>query len=196
VGDDGSDYGRALADAVAIGAASDGIRIVKSSAGAGADFYGAQAPTAAAAFFNRVAAADPSAKLFGTSSLDSSSFTKALSTSVHHLFVSIPGFLTKDLTAAGKRFVAQFKSAYGHSPNVEAIFGYEAMEAVLRVIQREGTLADDRTSVIKGFLSQREVSGVVGEYSIDSSGDTSLNAFVFAHPVGGELVPFLAAPTG
>jgi len=195
VGDDGSDYGRALADAVATGAASAGIKIVGSSAGAAGDFYGAQSPTAAASFFNRVASANPSAKLFGTSSLDSSAFTKALSSSVRNLYVSIPGFLTKDLTTTGRKFVANFKSTYGHDPNVEAIFGYEAMEAVLRVVQRERGDANDRTSVIKGFLSQRDVSGVVGTYSIDSSGNTSLDAFVFARPVGGTLVPFQAAPT-
>lgn len=195
VGDDGSDYGRALADAVSVGAASAGIKITGSSTGAAADFYGAQSPTVAASFFNRVAAADPSAKLFGTSSLDSASFTKALAASVHNLYVSIPGFLTKDLTAAGKRFVTEFKAAYGHTPNVEAIFGYEAMDSVLRVIERERGDADDRTSVIKGFLSQHGVSGVVGTYSMDSSGNSSLDAFVFARPVGGTLVPFQAAPT-
>jgi branched-chain amino acid transport system substrate-binding protein len=196
VGDDGSDYGRALADAVSTGAASAGIKLAGSSAGAGGDFYGAQSPTAAASFFNRVAASDPSAKLFGTSSLDAAAFTRALSASVHNLYVSIPGFMPKDLTSAGRKFVSDFKAAYGHSPNVEAIFGYEAMDAVLRVLQRERAEAADRTSVIKGFLSQRDVSGVVGTYSIDSAGDTNLDAFVFARPSGGKLVPFQAAPSG
>jgi ABC-type branched-subunit amino acid transport system substrate-binding protein len=195
VSDDGSDYGRALADVVSTGAASAGIKITGSSTGAGADFYGAESPSAAASFFNHVAAADPTAKLFGTSSLDSASFTKALSASVHNLYVSIPGFMPKALTSAGRKFVADFKAAYGHSPNVEAIFGYEAMAAVLRVIQRERGEANDRTAVTKGFLSQRGVTGVVGTYSIDSAGNSNLDAFVFARPDSGKLVPFQAAPT-
>jgi hypothetical protein len=35
---------------------------------------------------------------------------------------------------------------------------------------------------------------VLGSYSIDSYGNTSLDAFVFAQLRGGKLVPFAAAP--
>ncbi|MGC9219991.1 MAG: hypothetical protein ACP5H2_01400 [Solirubrobacteraceae bacterium] len=196
IGDDGSIYGRALADEMAVKAAGAGLHISRSSADAPADFYAAQSPTAAATFFNHVASANPAAKLFGTSSLDNSAFTAALSRSVRRLYVSIPGFMPGDLTAAGRRFQSAFVSAYHHTPNVEAIFGYEAMAAVLRVLARAGSKADDRSTVIKEFLSQRNVTGVVGTYSIDSSGNTTLDAFVFAHPRGGKLVPFQAAPVG
>ena len=97
-------------------------------------FYGAESPTAAAKFFNHIASIAPNAKLFGPSSLNSAAFTSALSSSVHNLYVSIPGFMPKDLPAEGKAFVTAFKTAYHHAPNIEAIFGYEAMSAVLRVL--------------------------------------------------------------
>lgn len=196
VTNDGSDYGRALADAVSSGARAAGITISRTLTGAGAAFDGSQSPSAAARFFNHAAGAAPSAKLFGPSSLDSSAFTAALSGSVHDLYVSIPGYLPKDLPAAGRSFVAAFRSAYGHTPNVEAIFGYEAMSALLRVLQSAGHGANNRTTVVKDFLSQRKVPSVLGSYSIDSAGNTSLGAFVFAHPRGGKLVPFTAAPAG
>jgi branched-chain amino acid transport system substrate-binding protein len=193
VGHDSSDYGRAIADAVGSDAKASGITLSSSLSGAAGDFYGSQSPTAAATFFNHAAAADPSAKLFGPSSLDASSFTKALSSSVKNLYVSIPGFLPKDLTAAGKKFVADFRAAYHHTPNVEAIFGYQAMQAVLYVIKRERKDADDRTAVVNGFLSQKGVSGVVGTYSINSAGNSNVDAFVFARLQSGALVPFRAA---
>ena len=194
VANDGSDYGRAIADAVAGDATADGISVAKSLSGAAGVFYGAQSPTAAAKFFNHAASAAPSAKLFGPSSLNSSSFSSAISGSVHNLYVSIPGYLPKDLPAAGKSFVSDFKTAYNHTPNVEAIFGFEAMSALLRVLASEGDKANERASVVSGFIDQRKVASVLGTYSIDSAGNTSLDAFVFARMSGGKLVPFIAAP--
>jgi ABC-type branched-subunit amino acid transport system substrate-binding protein len=194
VANDGSDYGKAIADAVSSDASAAGITAAKSLSAAGAAFYGAESPTAAAKFFNNAASAAPKAKLFGPSSLNSGAFTAALSGSVHNLYVSIPGYLPKDLPAAGKSFVADFKTAYGHSPNVEAIFGYEAMSALLRVLADEGKKANNRTDVVSAFLKQRKVSSVLGTYSINSTtGNTSLDAFVFARMSGGKLVPFVAA---
>ncbi len=193
VANDGSDYGKAIADAVAADAQKLGINAASSLSSAGAIFYGAQSPTAAARFFNHAVTVAPNATLFGPSSLNASAFTAAISGSVRNLYVSIPGFLPKDLPAAGKQFVVAFKSAYGHTPNVEAIFGYEAMSALLHVLETEGVKANNRSDVVAAFLNQRNVQSVLGEYSIDKTGNTSLNAFVFAHMRAGKLVPFTAA---
>jgi ABC-type branched-subunit amino acid transport system substrate-binding protein len=195
VGDDGSDYGRALADAVRSDARSAGLTI-ESSIGEEVNgyFYAARSPASAAHFFNHVASMSPTAKLFGPSSLNSSAFTTALSSSVHNLYVSIPGFLPKDLPAAGRSFVTAFRTAYGHAPNVEAVFGYEAMSALLHVLASEGHKADNRTTIVSGFMHQRKVQSVLGTYSIDGAGNTDLRAFVFARMRGGRLVPFTAAP--
>jgi ABC-type branched-subunit amino acid transport system substrate-binding protein len=196
VANDGSDYGKAIADAVRSDAQAARLTL-ESSVGEEDNgyFYGAQSPGTAAKYFNHIASMAPTAKLFGPSSLDDAAFTSAIAPSVHNLYVSIPGFMPKDLTAEGKSFVTAFKAAYHHAPNTEAIFGYEAMSAVLRVIERAGESANSRASVISGFIGQRKVSSVLGTYPIDSSGNTSLDAFVFARMRNGKLVPFAAAPT-
>lgn len=195
VASDGSDYGRAIAHAVGGDAHAAGITSAATAKGAAAVFYGAQSPTAAAKFFNHIASMAPAAKLFGPASLNSGAFTSAISGSVHNLYVSIPGYLPKDLPATGRDFVSAFRTAYGHAPNVEAIFGFEAMSALLRVLEQAGRHANDRTTVVKDFLSQKRVPSALGSYSIDSSGNTSLDGFVFAHMRGGKLVPFTAAPS-
>jgi hypothetical protein len=197
VASDSSDYGRALADAVAADAHGAGITVTHSPAAAGAIFYAAQTPATAARYFNRVGAQAPSAKLFGPSSLNFGSFASLLSPTVApRVYVSIPGYLPKDLTAAGRAYLAAFRLAYHHSPNVEAIFGYAAMSALLHVLAREGAAANDRTADVKEFLAQRNASSLLGSYSIDSAGNSNLNAFVFARVRGGRLVPFAAAPQG
>ncbi|HEX3618492.1 MAG TPA: ABC transporter substrate-binding protein [Solirubrobacteraceae bacterium] len=197
VANDGSDYGRALADVVRGDAEAAGLKI-EPSVGEEVNgyFYGGESPSAAAKFFNQIATTAPTAKLFGPASLNSSAFTSALSSAVHNLYVSIPGYLPKDLPAEGKAFVAAFKTRYGHTPNTVAIFGYEAMAALLRVLAHEGANADNRADVVTAFLKQSKVPSVLGSYSIDSSGNTSLDAFVFARMRAGKLVPFAAAPQG
>jgi branched-chain amino acid transport system substrate-binding protein len=193
--DDGSVYGRAIADAVRSDARAAGLTIDDNvSEAVNGYFYGVKSPAAAAKFFNHIASVAPTAKLFGPSSLNSSAFTSALSASVHNLYVSIPGFMPKDLPTAGKSFVSAFKRASGHAPNVEAIFGYEAMAALLSALKAEGKKANDRTDVVTAFMKQHVAGSVLGNYSFPSAGNTSLNAFVFARMRGGKLVPFAAAP--
>ena len=196
VANDGSDYGMAIADAVSSDAQAAGLTL-EASVGEEVNgyFYGAQSPSAAAKFFNHIASMAPTAKLFGSSSLNSAAFTSAISSSAHNLYVSIPGFVPKDLPAEGKAFVTAFKAAYHHTPNTEAIFGYAAMSAVLGVLQSAGSGANDRNTVIKDFLAQRNVPSALGTYSIDKAGNTNLDAFVFARMRNGKLVPFAAAPT-
>jgi branched-chain amino acid transport system substrate-binding protein len=192
---DGSDYGAAIAYAVShdVGA---GITVVGSQAAADGVFYGSASPTVAAHFFNGVAGSNTTAKLFGPSALDAPAFVSALSPAVRNLYISVPGFLKADLTPAGAAFVTQFKSTFGHEPAPQAIFGYEAMAAVLSVLKQAGTAANDRTTVVKDFFAIKNRPSVLGTYSIDSNGDTSLAPFVFSRLQGGRLMPFKFVSAG
>ncbi|MDE3131941.1 MAG: ABC transporter substrate-binding protein [Acidobacteriota bacterium] len=198
VGNDGSVYGRAIADAVRSDAQAAGLTL-EPSVGEEVNgyFYGAMSPAAAARFFNRIARMAPTAKLFGPSSLNSGAFTAALAVAAaKQVYVTIPGYLRKDLPVRGRKFVSGFVRAYHHAPNVTAIFGYEAMSALLRVLQHAGGRANNRTTVVRGFMHQRKVSSVLGSYSIDSAGNTTLGGFVIARVRGGRLVPVSAAQLG
>jgi branched-chain amino acid transport system substrate-binding protein len=189
VSSDGSDYGRAIANAVT-NDAGGGITLVSSQAAADGVFYGSASPTVAARFFNGVAGSNPSAKLFGPSALDAPRFVSSLSSTVQNLYISVPGFLKADLNQAGTTFASQFDATFGHAPAVQAIFGYEAMAAVLSVLKEAGTAANDRATVVKNFFSIKDRPSVLGTYSIDSNGDTSIAPFVFSRLQGGQLVPF------
>jgi branched-chain amino acid transport system substrate-binding protein len=193
VGDDGSDYGAAIAQAVKQGAgvAPGSITISGGESGAGAIFYGSDSPQAAAKFFD---GAPAGAKLFGPSALDTPSFTAALSGSVHNLYISSPGFLNSDLPPAGRTFESQFAAAYGHQPTPQAIFGYEAVAAVLGVVQQAGAGANNRATVVRDFFKLKDRASALGSYSIDKRGDTSLSAFVLSRLRAGTLVPFKSLP--
>jgi ABC-type branched-subunit amino acid transport system substrate-binding protein len=194
ISDDGSNYGKAIAQAVRTDAGSASLTVSTSEFGSDGMFYGAQAPRKAATFFNAAVKAAPGAKLFGSSSLDTPAFTSALSSGVHRLYVSTPGFMPSALNSDGKAFRSEFAAAYHHQPATQAIFGFEAMSAVLHVLTEAGASANQRGVVVHDFLGIRNRPSALGTYSIGSNGNTSLDAFVFNRLSDGSLTPFKAAP--
>jgi branched-chain amino acid transport system substrate-binding protein len=195
VGTDGSQYGGAVAQAVRTDAARASISLVPTPAGAGAVFYGASSLAAAARLFNSTASSSPTVKLFGPSALSDTALVALLAPSVRNLYVSAPGFLPGGLTAQAKtQFVGPFVSAYHHAPAPQAIFGYEAMSALLAVLRQAGSSAGDRHTVVSDFFGIRNRNSVLGSYSINAAGDTSIAPFIFSRLAGGKLVPFKSVP--
>jgi branched-chain amino acid transport system substrate-binding protein len=188
VTDDGGPYGATIANAVKRDAAGT-ISVVGSLSGADGAFYGGSSPTAAARFFQSATSANPQIKLFAPSALDDPTIVGRLGGS-GNLYLSAPGFLKSSLTPSGSQFVSQFATTYGHAPVPQAIFGYEAMSAVLAVLREAGTAANNRSTVVRDFLSIKNRQSVLGTYSMSSTGDTSIAPFVFSRLQQGKLVPF------
>jgi branched-chain amino acid transport system substrate-binding protein len=195
VASDGEQYGAAIALEVRQDAKTAGVTVATSPSGADGVFYGASAASRAATTdavhsLDQAAESSPNAKLFVPSGLWNDTFVSGLSPAAQqHLFVSSPGFLPKDLPAAGRTFVSQFRNAYGHAPAPQAIFGYEAMSALLQVLNQAGSLANNRADVVSRFRSLRAASNsVIGAYSING-GDPNIAPFIFGRVRGGKLVP-------
>jgi branched-chain amino acid transport system substrate-binding protein len=189
VADDGDPYGAAIAYAIRHDAGGT-LSLTSSQTAADGIFFGSDSPNRAARFFASAAAANPAAKLFGSSALADPAFTAALSPAVRHLYVSAPGFLKQDLSPSGAAFASRFASTYHRAPMPQAIFGYEAMSAVLGVLSEAGAHANNRSTVVHDFLSIKNRNSVLGSYSINSNGDTSIAPFVFSRLQQGNLVPF------
>jgi branched-chain amino acid transport system substrate-binding protein len=202
VADDGSDYGKAIAYAVSHDASTAGISVTQGPASASAVasshvyalFYGASsaAEEYAQTLFGAVnEGQNPRIKLFAPSALDSSALAASLRSAKAQLYASEPGFLTSSLSKSAKQqFLQPFEAAYGHAPSPEAIFGYEVMSAVLSVLREAGAQANNRSKVVHDFFAIRNRPSVLGTYSINSSGDTTLAPFVISRLVSGTLVPY------
>jgi hypothetical protein len=187
---DGSAYGQTLAYEVR-GSSGAPTSASSASAAAGVLFAGSSL-TKAATVFNHAVAANPNVKLFAPSALDDDAFVASLTPAARrNLYVTAPGLLPKQLAAAAPAFPSAFKSAYGHAPAPEAIYGYEAMSSVLAVLHEAASGANNRQAVIKGFFAIKNRSSPLGTYSIDKNGDTNLgpSAFLIEHVKGSTLVP-------
>lgn len=189
IASDGSPYGQAIAAALRGDLGGAGITAASGASGADAVFLAGSNPAA----FTSVLRANPAVKVFAPSAFASDVAVAQLGLAPGaQLVVSSPGFLAKQLTTNGQKFVTDFTSQYGHAPAPQAIFGYEAVAAVLHTLGQAGAKANDRATVVKDFLNLKNVQfALPTAWSITSStGDTSLGAFIFSRLRGGTLRPF------
>jgi branched-chain amino acid transport system substrate-binding protein len=206
VADDGSDYGKAIAYAIRQDASGEGISVVAgaptatgvAASGADAVFYGASArgqSSAQALAAGVVQGQNPKIKLFVPSALDTRSFASSLGSTQVNVYAAEPGFLPNDLSSSAKQqFLTPFQATYGRVPSPEAIFGYEAMSAVLAVLREAGGQANNRSRVVRDFFAIHNRSSVLGTYSINAQGDTNISPFVFSRFARGTLVPYKFVP--
>ncbi len=179
VANDGSAYGKAIAYAVKQDAATAGITVAQGASGADAVFLGGGSLSA----FHSLLTAG--LKLFAPSGLASDAASLPAGT-----YVTEPGLGPKSLTASARsEFINPFKAAYGHAPATQAIFGYEAMAAVLAVLGQAGSDAGNRSTVVHDFFALKRTASVLGTYSIDSNGDPNISPFVVSRVRNGALVP-------
>ena len=86
----------------------------------------------------------------------------------------------------GQKFFQQFTAKYGEkNPDPYAIYGYEAMSLALDAIQRSktGTKAD----ILKAIFATKDRKSVLGTYSIDQNGDTTLTDYGVYSVTNGDL---------
>ncbi len=188
IADDGTSYGATIASEVRTEAGKQGLSLVSSAAGADGVFFGGNTTVRATRALDQAVTASSAAKLFAPSALYDDRFVAALSAAAQkNLYVSSPGFTPATLTPAGRQFVTAFRGAFGHVPVPQAIFGYEAMSAVLATLKQAGADAGSRATVVDDFLTLHNRQSVLGTYSI-RLGDTNLAEFVFGRAHGGQLI--------
>src|ERR687895_671677 len=87
----------------------------------------------------------------------------------------------------GQEFFTQFEEKYGEpNPDPYAIYGYEAMRLALDAIERSGT--GEKADILQALFETQDRSSVLGTYSIDENGDTTLTDYGVYTIRDGELV--------
>src|SRR5215212_3797789 len=78
------------------------------------------------------------------------------------------------LPSSGQNFAHEYQKRYGRTPGPYSAYGYEAMSVILDSIDRAGDEGDQRQAVIDSFFDTTNRRSVLGTYSIDQVGDTTL----------------------
>jgi branched-chain amino acid transport system substrate-binding protein len=200
-------YGKGIADQVESIGKAQGLQIVGNdgidtkaanfrtlatkinSAGADCMFFGGITQNKGVQVFTDVHAANSDIKMFGPDGVAESPFTSKLSKAVQaNTYVTNPTLDPKLYPASAQQFFDTYEQKYGKAPEPYAIYGYEAMKDALLAIQNAGDKGNDRQAVIDSFFNIKDRDSVLGKYSIDENGDTTLSDYGANRVEDGALV--------
>ncbi|MEA2154603.1 MAG: branched-chain amino acid transport system substrate-binding protein [Solirubrobacteraceae bacterium] len=189
-------YGGGLADQIETAAERQGIEVVDrgridarkrdlggtardiASVGADGFLFAGGDEAGAARIYEAVAAAAPRLLLFGPEEVADDPAVRALPAAVaRRLRITSSLLPLRLLPRSARRFDARFRKTFGRHPVPDAMQAYEATRVVLDSIRGAGTKGNDRAAVTKAFFAMRSRPSVLGTYSIDRFGDTSLSTF-------------------
>jgi branched-chain amino acid transport system substrate-binding protein len=197
IANDKETYGAGLARLVEIKAKAQNLQIIDNTGiqkdapnfrayaskikGEGADCFLFAGVTAngAVQIFKDVSSAIPSAKLYGPDGTCESGFTnpkkKGIPASVGKKYKCTVATLDLKSYPGGQEFLKAFQAKYHNSnPDPYAIYGYEAMKLTLDTIKAGGTT---RESFVQKLFQTKDRHSVLGTYSIDQNGDTTLTDY-------------------
>jgi branched-chain amino acid transport system substrate-binding protein len=202
-------YGAGLAKNIQLAADAQGLDIVANEAidknapnyrslaskakGDGADCFIYSGITAnnAVQLYKDFSAAIPDAKLYGPDGVAESGFADPKEGGIpadvaSKVKVTVATLSPDEYPPEGQEFFKQFSQKYGEAnPDPYAIYGYEAMRLALDAIQRSGT--GNKEDIVKALFDTKDRQSVLGTYSIDENGDTTLTDYGVYSIDGGEL---------
>jgi branched-chain amino acid transport system substrate-binding protein len=154
-------------------------------------FYGGITANGAPKLWNAVHRRKKSLKLYGADGIAESGFADRISRSAQaRTKLSVATLAPSAYPPAGQAVLQRL----GTNPDPYGIYGYEAMAVILDAINRAPTV--DRAGVVKAFFATKDRDSVLGRYSIDPNGDTTLGAYGIYTISGGELVWSRAVDVG
>lgn len=141
-------------------------------------FFGGTTQDNAVQLWHDLHAADPQLKLFGGDGIANTAFTSKIAGSEAKVTYLTSPTLAPDLyPPSGQRFFHDYRRRFHVAPEPYAIFGYEAMKVALDLIKAAPVDGDRQQAVIDGFFKIKDRNSVLGRYSIDANGDTTLSDY-------------------
>jgi branched-chain amino acid transport system substrate-binding protein len=202
-------YGAGLAKNIQLAADAQGLNIAANEAidknapnyrslaskaqGDGADCFVFSGITAnnAVQLYKDFSAAIPDAKLYGPDGVAEAGFADPKEGGIPDdvaakVKLTVATLSPDEYPPEGQEFFDAFRGKYDEpNPNPYAIYGYEAMRLALDAIQRSGT--GSKEDIIKALFDTKDRQSVLGTYSIDENGDTTLTDYGVYTVEGGEL---------
>lgn len=121
--------------------------------------------------------ADPSLLLLGSSDMDSEEFTSRIGSAEEVTYLTTPLLAEGLYPRSAQRILTLYRSTFHTEPGPSVLYGYEAMNSVLNAIRRAGRDGNNRAAVIRAFMSTRDRNSVIGPYSIEPDGETTISVY-------------------
>ena len=146
----------------------------------GADFvyYGGIVDNNPAVLVKDLKAVAPTVKFMGPDGINCSEFLKQAGPAGEGVYSTFGGVPPEKYTGKAAEWLKSYDAKFQNkNPNPYAIYGYEAAKIVLAAIAKAGDKADDRATVLANVMGTKDYDGVLGKWSFDANGDTTLTQF-------------------
>ncbi len=101
-------------------------------------------------------------------------------------YISVAGQPPKSLTGTGATFIKSFGKQIGTTPNPYAAYGAQAMLMMLQAVASSG---GNRSQATKNLFGIHITNGILGTFTINQAGDTSLQPITIYRQSGKNLLP-------
>jgi branched-chain amino acid transport system substrate-binding protein len=112
----------------------------------------------------------------GPDGINQDAFIEAAGDAAEGIYVTFGGLPASELPGKGQDFVQQYKDKYGSYVEAYTAYGYEAANVLLDAIDRaykaDGEIT--RPGVVRELFNTKDYDGVLGTWSFDENGDTTL----------------------
>ncbi len=190
--DDSQAYGKGVADAFANGAKTFGVEVLDRASinGKESDYkslaatikaknpdaivFGGISQQQAGKLLADIRAAGIKVPWLGPDGTLEDAFIKDGGAAAEGAYATGAGVDESKLPAKGQDFLKRYRAKYGTDQQY-TIYGYEAMSVALTAIKAAGK--KDRAAILQATTNIKDFDGVLGKWSFDKNGDTSLTEF-------------------
>jgi branched-chain amino acid transport system substrate-binding protein len=117
-------------------------------------------------------------------------FIEAAGEAAEGVYTTFGGVPASELTGAAGEWRDSYKAKYGSDPEVYTVYGYVAATMLVDALNRVCTTGGDptnREAVRAAVFATKDFDSVLGKFSIDANGDTSITTMSGNQVQGGEL---------
>lgn len=155
-------------------------------------YYGGITQNNAGQLWKDLREAMPTVKLMGPDGIYEDAFIEAAGAAAEGTYLTFGGTTADQYKGDAATFRDEYKAKFGSELEVYTIYGYEAANITLDAMDRaiKGGASDAasiRAGIIKQLGSTKDFKGVLGTWSFDANGDTSLLTFSGTQVNGGKF---------
>lgn len=111
-------------------------------------------------------------KFMGPDGIFEKAIIEAAGKDAEGIYATFGGVPAKELTGEGKTWYESYKKQFKAEPEAYAAYGYESAKVVYDAINK--ACKNDRVAVRDAVMATKDFKGVLGTWSFDANGDTSL----------------------
>ena len=114
----------------------------------------------------------PNVKLMGPDGIFEQAFLDAAGEAGLNTYVTFGGVPPERYQGKAQDWLRRYRDKFRSEPDPYAIYGYESANVVLDAIERVGR--KDRVAIRDAVMATKDYDGVLGRWSFDANGDTTL----------------------